>query len=64
VVFREGSRSIKSWIVLYVGFMAAIVFAENGIAKTLPKPGDVSPVLVQAEASALKIESVVRRADI
>ena len=63
-MFRAGSKTIKSWIIIYAGFMAAIVVAENGIAQTLPEPGELSPVLIQADAPALKIESVVRRSDI
>lgn len=63
-MFRMGSRSIKLWIVIYVGFMASIVFAENGTAVTLPEPGDLSPVLMQADAPVLRIEAVVRRSDI
>ena len=63
-MFRAGSKTIKSWIIIYAGFMAAIVFAETGTAMTLPEPGDLSPVLMQAEAPVLKIEAVVRRSDI
>ena len=44
--------------------MAAIVFAETGTAMTLPETGDLSPVLMQADAPVLKIEAVVRRSDI
>ncbi|MGB5511792.1 MAG: hypothetical protein WBM87_08805 [Woeseiaceae bacterium] len=63
-MFRAGSKTIKTWIVIYAGFMAAIVFAENGTAMTLPEPADVSPVVMQAAAPVLKIEAVVRRSDI
>jgi len=63
-VFRAGSKTIKSWIILYAGFMAAIVFAETGTAMTLPEPGDLSPVLMQADAPVLEIDAVVRRSDI
>lgn len=63
-MFRTGSKSIKLWIVIYAGFMASIVFAENGTAMTLPEPADVSPVLMQADAPFLTIEAVVRRSDI
>ena len=63
-MFRAGSRTIKSWIIIYAGFMAVIVFAESGTAMTLPEPGDLSPVLMQADAPVLRIEAVVRRSDI
>ena len=63
-MFRAGSKTIKSWIIIYAGFMAAIVFAETGTAMTLPEAGDLSPVLMQADAPVLKIEAVVRRSDI
>ena len=63
-MFRAGSNTIKSWIIIYAGFMAAIVFAETGTAMTLPEPGDLSPVLMQADAPVLRIEAVVRRSDI
>ncbi len=63
-MLREGSKSIKSWIVVYAGFMAAIVFAERGIAMTAPALDELSPVLIQADVPALKIESLVRRSDI
>jgi hypothetical protein len=63
-VFRAGSKTIKTWIVIYACFMAAIVFAESGTAMTLPEHGDLSPVLIETEAPALTIESVVRRSDI
>ena len=63
-MFCAGSKTIKSWIILYAGFMAAIVFAETGTAMTLPESGDLSPVLMQADAPVLEIEAVVRRSDI
>ena len=53
-MFRAGSKTIKSWIIIYAGFMAAIVFAETGTAMTLPESGDVSPVLMQADAPVLE----------
>ena len=63
-MLRAGSKSNKSWIIVYAGFMAAIVFAEHGIAMTASELDELSPVLIQADAPALKIESVVRRSDI
>jgi hypothetical protein len=66
-VLRAGLRqfqAIKSWIVFYTGFMAAIVFAEYGIAMMVPGPGTVSPVLIDADAPVIQIEPVVRRLDI
>ena len=63
-MLRVGSKSIKSWVVFYTGFLAAIVFAEAGIAKSPPELNDWSPVVIQADAPALKIEPVVRRSDI
>ena len=63
-MFREGSKMIKSWIIIYAGFMASIVFAETGTAMALPGPGDLSPVLMQADAPVLRIEAVVHRSDI
>jgi hypothetical protein len=63
-VLRVASKSIKSWIVFYAGFIAAIAFAETGIAMTPPELNNWSPVIVQADAPALKVEPVVRRSDI
>ena len=63
-MFRAGSKTIKLWIIIYAGFMAAIVFAETDTAMTLPGAGDLSPVLIQADAPVLRIEAVVRRSDI
>lgn len=63
-MLRVGSKSIKSWIVVYAGFMAAIVFAEHGIAMAPSALNEWSPVTIQADAPALKIEPVVRRSDI
>ena len=61
--FRQ-FKSIRSWIVIYAGFMAAIVFAEHGMAMTFPGPESVSPVLIGADAPVIRIEPVVRRLDI
>lgn len=44
--------------------MAAIVFAEHGMAMTFPGPEAVSPVLIGAKAPLIKFEPVVRRMDI
>ena len=57
-------RTIRSWIVVYAGFMAAIVFAEQGMAMIVPGPGSVSPVLIGADAPIINVEPVVRRLDI
>ena len=66
-VLRAGKRpitSIRSWIVIYAGFMAAIVFAEHGMAMTFPGPEAVSPVIIGADAPIIRIAPVVRRLDI
>jgi hypothetical protein len=63
-MFRTGLRGIKLWTLVYTGFVAAIVFAEAGIAMTLPAIDNVSPVLIDADVPALRIESILRRSDI
>ena len=66
-VLRAGKRpinSIRSWIIIYAGFMAAIVFAEHGMAMTFPGPEAVSPVIIGADAPIIRIDPVVRRLDI
>ena len=66
-MLRAGLRpfkAIRSWIVIYAGFMAAIVFAEHGMAMMLPGPEVVSPVLVGGDAPFITVEPVVRRLDI
>jgi len=64
MVFRSGIRSIRSWIVVYAGFIAAIVFAESGVAMTFPEPEAVSPVLISADRPSINVETLVRRSDI
>ena len=44
--------------------MAAIVYAEHGMAMIYPGPGSVSPVLSGADAPIIDVEPVVRRLDI
>ena len=63
-MFGTGLGPIKLWPLVYTGFIAAIVFAESGIAMPLPAVDDVSPVPIDADVSALRIESIVRRSDI
>ncbi len=63
-MLREGAKSIKTWIVVYAGFMAAIVFAETGVAMPLQDVAALSPIILEADKPALSVESIVRRSDI
>ena len=60
---EKKNRTVTSWVFLYAALFAAVFASQSG-ATTPPDAGALSPVILQGEPPALKINAVVRRSDI
>ncbi|MBT8097751.1 MAG: hypothetical protein KJO95_02490 [Gammaproteobacteria bacterium] len=55
---------MKLWMLMYVGLMAVVVAPGQACEQEIADAAGLSPVLLDVDASALKVDSLVHRIDI
>jgi hypothetical protein len=63
-VINRGRKAIKTWMFVYAGLMAVMAFTSQTRDLKFEDAAELSPVAVENGAPALKVDSLVRRADI
>ena len=61
---RRGKKTLASWIFVYIGLFAAVVLVAQTGSAALQNTANLSPVVVDADAPALSVDSLTRRSDI
>lgn len=59
-----GKKALRSWMILYAGFIAAIALSNEKPAMAYAVKQELSPVALGADTPALTIDTLVRRSDI
>lgn len=57
-------KKSKSWLIVYAAMAAAVIFATQSDAVESPDRNALSPVMIDGEAPLLRVDSIVRRADL
>ncbi len=60
----RGRKRVASWLLVYVGFAAAVVFAAQTGSAAARNTASLSPVVLDGQAPALTIDSLMKRSDI
>jgi hypothetical protein len=58
------TKTITSWIFVYAALFAAVVLTSRSAATVPPDIHALSPVILNADPPALRIDAVMRRSDI
>ncbi len=61
---RRGKKSLSSWIFVYVGLFAAVVLVAQTGPAAAQQTVSLSPVVIDSDAPALTVDSLIRRSDI